>query len=93
MKFPGATHLIVTCKTKEQTEKFVPVIAQCLVENVGVELSLEKPHITHINDEFDFLGFLRKYGGQLLIKPTKDSKLAVLKKIKGILDSNKWAAA
>jgi RNA-directed DNA polymerase len=59
---------------------------------VGVELSLEKTHITHINDGFDFLGFhVRKYKGQLLIKPAKDSKLAVLRKIKSILDENKSA--
>ncbi|MHB1683542.1 MAG: group II intron reverse transcriptase/maturase [Bacilli bacterium] len=87
-----ADDFIVTCKTKEQAEQFVPVIAQWLAENVGVELSLEKTHITHINDGFDFLGFnVRKYKGQLLIKPAKDSKLTVLRKIKGILDANKSA--
>ena len=59
---------------------------------MGVELSMEKTRITHIDDGFDFLGFhVRKYGGQLLIKPSKDSKLAVLRKIKDILDSNKSA--
>ena len=87
-----ADDFIVTCKTKEQAKQFVPVIAQWLEENVGVELSLEKTHVTHINDGFDFLGFhVRKYKGQLLIKPAKDSKLAVLRKIKSILDANKTA--
>jgi len=87
-----ADDFIVTCNKKEQAEQFVPVIAEWLRENVGVELSLEKTHITHINDGFDFLGFhVRKYKGQLLIKPAKDSKLAVLRKIKGILDANKSA--
>jgi RNA-directed DNA polymerase len=87
-----ADDFIVTCKTKEQAEQLVPAIAQWLAENVGVELSLEKTHITHINDGFDFLGFnVRKYKGQLLIKPAKKNKLAALRKIKGILDANKSA--
>ena len=87
-----ADDFIVTCKTKEQAEQFVPVIAQWLTENVGVELSLEKTRITHINDGFDFLGFnVRKYRGKLLIKPAKDNRLSVLRKIKDILDANKSA--
>lgn len=96
-KIPGinivsyADDFIVTCKTKKQAEQFVPVIAQWLADNVGVELSLEKTHIAHINDGFDFLGFhVRKYKAQPLIKP-KDNELAVLRKIKGILDANKSA--
>jgi len=40
---------IVTCKTKEQAEQFVPVIAQWLADNLDVELSLEKTQVTHIN--------------------------------------------
>ncbi len=85
-----ADDFVVTCKTKEQAEQFVPVISEWLAENVGVELSVEKTRITHIDDGFNFLGFhVRKYDGQLLIKPSKDSKLAVLRKIKGVLDSNK----
>lgn len=87
-----ADDFIVTCKTKEQAEQFVPVIAEWLAENVGVELSLEKTHVTHIDDGFDFLGFnVRKYKGTLLIKPSKDSKLSVLRKVKSILNANKAA--
>ncbi len=89
-----ADDFIVTCRTKEQAEQLVPIIAEWLADNVGVELSLEKTRVTHINDGFDFLGFhVRKYKGKLLIKPAKDSKLAVLRKIKSILDSNKQAKA
>jgi RNA-directed DNA polymerase len=87
-----ADDFIVTCKTKEQAEQFVPVIAEWLAENVGVELSFEKTHVTHIDDGFDFLGFnVRKYRGTLLIKPSKDSRLSVLRKVKSILNSNKTA--
>ncbi|GMA61628.1 reverse transcriptase domain-containing protein [Alicyclobacillus fastidiosus] len=85
-----ADDFIVTCKTKEQAEQFIPVIAEWLAEHVGVELSLEKTHVTPIDDGFDFLGFnVRKYRGTLLIKPSKDSKLSVLRKVKEILNSNK----
>lgn len=87
-----ADDFIITCKTKEQAEQFVPVIAEWLAENVGVELSLEKTHVTHVDDGFDFLGFnVRKYGDTLLIKPSKDSKLSVLRKVKSILNANKAA--
>jgi len=87
-----ADDFIVTCKTKEQAEQYVPVIAQWLAEKVGVELSLEKTRITHIDDGFDFLGFnVRKYHGTLLIKPAKDNRLTLLRKIKGVLDANKSA--
>jgi len=84
-----ADDFIVTCKTREQAEQFISVIDEWLADNVGVELSLEKTNITYINDGFDFLGFnVRKYNGQLLIKPAKDSKLAVLRKIQSILVAN-----
>lgn len=90
MRFPRATHLIITCKTKEQAEQFIPVVARWLQENAGVEWSLEKTKITHIDEGFNFLGFnVRKYGGKLLIKPSKDSKLSILQKVKATLDANK----
>jgi len=85
-----ADDFLISCKTKEQAERFIPFVAQWLKEHVGVELSLEKTKITHIDEGFDFLGFnVRKYNGTLLIKPSKDSKLSILRKIKEILVSNK----
>lgn len=40
----------------------------------GLELSLEKTKITHIQQGFDFWGFnVRKYNGKCLTKPKKDS--------------------
>jgi RNA-directed DNA polymerase len=87
-----ADDFLVTCKTREQAKQFIPVIAKWLHEHVGVELNLEKTRITHINEGFDFLGFhVRKYKDRLLIKPSKDSKLSILRKIKSILDMNKTA--
>lgn len=67
-----ADDFICTAKSKEILEtRVLPVIINFLKER-GLELSLEKTKITHINDGFDFLGFnIRKYGDKLLIKPSE----------------------
>lgn len=69
-----ADDFICTANSKEILEnKVQPAIINFLKER-GLELSLEKTKITHINDGFDFLGFnIRKYEGKLLIKPSKAS--------------------
>lgn len=69
-----ADDFICTAKTQETLQtKVLPAIINFLKER-GLELSLEKTKITHINDGFDFLGFnIRKYEGKLLIKPSKVS--------------------
>jgi RNA-directed DNA polymerase len=52
----------------------------------GLILSVEKTHITHIQDGFNFLGFnVRKYKQKLLIKPTKANVLAHIKKLKATI--------
>ena len=89
-----ADDFVITCKTREQAEQFIPVVAQWLKENAGVELSLEKTKITHIDEGFNFLGFnIRKYNGKMLIKPSKESRLSILRKLKGLLDTNKAVKA
>ena len=69
-----ADDFICTARSKETLEnKVQPAIINFLKER-GLELSLEKTKITHINDGFDFLGFnVRKYKEILLIKPNKAS--------------------
>jgi RNA-directed DNA polymerase len=69
-----ADDFICTADSKEILEnKVKPAIVNFLKER-GLELSLEKTKITHIEEGFDFLGFnIRKYGGKLLIKPSKPS--------------------
>ena len=66
-----ADDFICTAKSKEILEcKIKPAIVNFLKER-GLELSLEKTKISHIDNGFDFLGFnIRKYGGKLLIKPS-----------------------
>ena len=73
VRFPGATHLIITSRTKELLEGGVkPLVEQFLLPR-GLELSPKKTVITHIEQGFDFLGQnVRKYpNGKLLIKPSK----------------------
>jgi len=69
-----ADDFICTAKSKEILQnKVLPAIIDFLKER-GLELSLEKTKITHIDEGFDFLGFnVRKYGEKLLIKPSKAS--------------------
>jgi RNA-directed DNA polymerase len=69
-----ADDFICTARSKEILEnKVQPAIINFLKER-GLELSLEKTKITHINDGFDYLGFnIRKYKDKLLIKPSKSS--------------------
>ncbi len=69
-----ADDFICTARSKEILEtKVQPAIINFLKER-GLELSLEKTKITHINDGFDFLGFnIRKYNKKLLIKPSATS--------------------
>jgi RNA-directed DNA polymerase len=78
-----ADDFICTAKSKESLEnKVLPTIIKFLKER-GLELSLEKTKITHIDDGFDFLGFnLRKYKGKLLIKPAKSGVTKFLDKIR-----------
>jgi RNA-directed DNA polymerase len=64
----------------------MPQLQQILAK-VGLELSISKTKITHINDGFDFLGFnVRKYkDGKLLIKPSKAGIKRFLKIIREII--------
>lgn len=74
---------ICTAASKEILENNVlPTVINFLKER-GLELSLEKTKITHIDEGFDFLGFnLRKYKGKLLIKPAKKGIKAFLEGIR-----------
>jgi len=58
----------------------------------GLELSLIKTTITHIDDGFDFLEQnIRKYSGKLLIKPSKKNIKTFLAKVRNIVKANKAA--
>ena len=91
-RFPWVTHLIITGNSKEWLEKEVkPAVVEFLAER-GLVLSPEKTKITHIGEGVDFLGWnIRKYGGKLLIKPSKANVKAHLDKIREVIKGNKAA--
>jgi RNA-directed DNA polymerase len=84
-----ADDFIVTATSKETAEDIAEVIRGFLKER-GLELSEEKTRITHINNGFAFLGWnFRKYGGKLLIKPSRKSIEKVTRKISGVIKNGK----
>ena len=84
-----ADDFIITGASKEVLEtKVKPAVVAFLAER-GLELSEEKTHITHIDDGFGFLGFnVRKYGGKLLIKPSKQAVKRFLDDIRRLIRAN-----
>jgi RNA-directed DNA polymerase len=89
-----ADDFIVTGSSKELLESEVLPLVQSFMKERGLELSLEKTRITHIEDGFDFLGQnVRKYDGVLLIKPSKKSIKSLLGKVREIIKANKTATA
>jgi RNA-directed DNA polymerase len=88
-----ADDFIITGKSEEFLREEVLPVVQSFMQERGLQLSKEKTVITHIDDGFDFLGQnIRKYGGKLLIKPSKSSKKAFLAKIRSIIKGNKSAS-
>jgi RNA-directed DNA polymerase len=85
-----ADDFIITGCSKELLENEVkPLVERFMLER-GLQLSPEKTCITHIEQGFDFLGQnLRKYGGKLLITPSKKNTHAFLEKVRGQIRSNR----
>lgn len=85
-----ADDFIITGRTKEALEEIKPLVEEFLQVR-GLTLSEEKTKITHISEGFDFLGYnIRKYSnGKFLITPSKEGLKKFMKKIRGIIDSNK----
>jgi RNA-directed DNA polymerase len=78
-----ADDFVVTGDSKEVLETVVkPWVEQFLRER-GLQLSEEKTRLAHINEGFDFLGWnFRKYGGKLLIKPSRKNVKAFYDKVR-----------
>jgi len=75
------------------TDEVQPVVEEYLAQR-GVTLSVNKTHITHIHDGFDFMGQnLRKYGQKLLIRPADNGVKALLDEVRRILKANPQANA
>ncbi len=81
---------IISGNNKELLEQEVKPLVMEFLRERGLELSPEKTKIVHIDEGFDFLGQnIRKYRGKLLIKPSKKNVKSFLKKVRGIIKSNK----
>jgi RNA-directed DNA polymerase len=87
---------VAVCRSQQEAESLKQEVTQHLKATVGVELSEEKTHITHISEGFDFLGFhLRKYdiqGGQrgiLIIQPQQEKVSQLLYECKRVLRTHK----
>ena len=89
-----ADDFIVTGRSKELLEEEVKPLVEQFLRERGLELSPEKTSVTPIEEGFDFLGQnVRKYGGRLLIKPSRDSIKALLEKARNVVRENRQATA
>lgn len=80
-----ADDFVITADTKEIAEEVKNLVSQFL-ETRGLTLSEEKTVITHIDNGFDFLGWtFRKFKGKLIIKPSKSSIKALVRKCATII--------
>jgi len=81
-----ADDLIVTGASRDLLENEIAPSMEEFLTKRGLELSVEKSRITHIDDGFDFLGQnIRKYNGKLLIKPSRKNVKAFLNKVRQII--------
>ena len=87
-----ADDFVITGNSKEMLESEIrPWVEQFLAVR-GLQLSLEKTRVVHIDEGFDFLGWnFRKYEGKLLIKPSKKNVKAFYRKVKDVISANKTA--
>lgn len=87
-----ADDFIITGTSREVLEGEVRPLVERFLNERGLQLSPDKTRITHINEGFDFLGQnLRKYGGKLLVRPSKKNTHVFLEKVRTILRENKTA--
>ncbi len=84
-----ADDFLVTARTPELlNEKVIPAIESFLAAR-GLEISSEKSRVTDIDTGFDFLGAtIRKYGGKLLMTPSRNSVKAFLRGIRGTIKAH-----
>ena len=89
MRFPGATHLVVLCKTKEEAEETLAEIQEWMDQN-GLQLSQEKTHIGNcceVGQGFEFLGYRFEEGYRYVrtksLKKFKDTIRAKTRRTRG----------
>jgi len=79
-----ADDFIITGRSKELLEDEVKPLVESFLRERGLELSVEKTKITHIEEGFDFLGQnVRRYShGKLWVKPSKKNIHTFLEKVR-----------
>jgi RNA-directed DNA polymerase len=85
-----ADDFLITGTSRVLLQREVQPLVEHVLHQRGLELSHEKTRITHIEDDFDFLGqTVRRYrNGKALIKPSKRSVKTFLAKIQGTIDES-----
>ena len=74
-----ADDFVILCKSKSQAKEVKKDISKYLNNTIGLTLSEEKTHITHIKKGFNFLGFtFRKYPQTGIHKPKDISDYTML---------------
>lgn len=83
-----ADDFVISGISDEVLENDVKPLVEAFLAERGLRLSNTKTQITHIDHGFDFLGWnVRKYGGKLLIKPSKKNTKAFLTKVRQTIKS------
>ena len=89
-----ADDFIITGRSQEQLEEKVRPAVEAFLAERGLRLSKEKTKIAHIEDGFAFLGAsIRKYGRKLLIRPSKDNVLGLLREVRSLIRTQRTATA
>ena len=90
-----ADDFIITGNSKELLCSKVKSLVEAFLAERGLVLSLEKTHVTHLRQGFDFLGQnVRRYpNGKLLIKPSRKSIARLLSETKKIIREHLGMAA
>lgn len=89
-----ADDFVITGISQELLRDVVLPVVKAFLQERGLSLSEEKTRITRIEEGFDFLGqHLRKYGGKLIIEPSKTGALAIAAKAKEIIRTHRGRQA
>ena len=99
-----ADDFVILCESKTKATEIKQDIKNFLHSKLGLTLSEEKTHITHIRKGFNFLGFyIKKYpkskhhnrqdigAYKLVIRPQRDKVIKILHNCKEVIDGNKQA--
>lgn len=88
--------LLLTNGSKAEAHRLRDEIQAFLLEELKLELSVEKTHVTHVNDGFDFLGFhVRRYTSEddrpkVLVTPSRKAVTRLKVKINEMTDRKRF---